>query len=333
MVYFAFVVAVVVAWFTVLARISQPVATHSAVMPGSSVSPWLIRRISGSVFVAGQTSIGGPLVHRFPGDHRLVAGVTRSGKSCTVHAIIAAFASTIDAAFVGIDPKRTELGLWSPRFTHNAVDLVDIDLAIAKAVRLMKVRQQFLELQGLTKWDVSLGPWLFIVIDEYAELVGISTDDIDRTSDAQDITAGMKQSKALAAMRIADVSSLARVGAGLGIKLIISTQYPTAEVLDTQIRNQLDTRIMHRVSGDEQVRVCMGSGRASQVGANSIPTSMPGGLWIVGSEDYNTPTMARSTYIAAERIPALANRTAHLSWTWEQLLALQTVDDRKGLSR
>ncbi len=321
--------ALVVAWLTVLARISQPVNNSSTVEVDSSVSPWSIRRVRPDVFTAGQTATAQPLVHRFPGDHRLVAGVTRSGKSCTVHAIIAAFSETVDAAFVGVDPKRTELGLWTPRFTQNAVDLDDIDQAIVNCVRLMKTRQQFLELQGLTKWTTALGPWLFVVIDEYAELVGVSTDGIDRTAEGTVIDKAMKRSRALASMRITDISSLARVGAGLGIKLIISTQYPTAEVLDTQIRNQLDTRIMHRVSGSEQVTVCMGSGRASAIDANSIPTSMPGGLWIVGSQDYNTPTMARSTYIPAEHIPNIAARTAHNRWTWDQLLSLQTTDDRQ----
>ncbi len=320
----------VIVWLGLLGVISRPTDSTPSPSPGSGVSPWSIRRLGPSLFTAGVTATGGPLLHRFPGDHRLVAGVTRSGKSCTVHAIVAAFAPIADAAFVGIDLKRTELGLWAPRFTQNAVDLDDIDQAIVNAVRLMKVRQQFLELQGLTKWTTNLGPWLFIIIDEYAELVGISTDGIDRTAEGSVIDKAMKRSKALASMRITDIASLARVGAGLGIKLIVSTQYPTTEVLDSQIRNQLDTRILHRVTGDEQVRVGMGAGRSQVVAANSIPADMPGGLWIVGSEDYNAPTMARSTYIPADRIPGIATRTAHLSWTWDQLLSLQTVADRKG---
>ncbi len=331
MLYLLGVIGTIVVWFALLGVISRPVDRNRTPVV-DPVSAWDIARVGADRFRAGLTSTGAPLIHRFPGDHRLVVGLTRSGKSCTVHAIITAFSTSVDAAFVGIDPKRTELGLWRPRFTQVAVDLADIDQAIVRAVRLMKVRQQFLELQGLTKWTAELGPWVFIIIDEYAELVGISTDGIDRAGEGTDIDKGLKRSKALASMRITDIGSLARLGAGLGIKLIISTQYPTAEVLDTQIRNQLDTRFMHRVSGDEQVKVSMGAGRAQQVGANSIPASMPGGLWVVGSEDYNDPVLARSTYVDAADIPTLATRTASAAWTWEQLLSLQTVADRKGLS-
>lgn len=334
MVYVLTVLGVLVVWLTVLGVISQPTTEPRTSQSDPGQSAWTIRRLGLDRVMAGQTATGGPLIHRFPGDHRLVAGITRSGKSCTVHALLAGFSTIADAAFVGIDPKRTELKLWTPRFTEVAVDLADIDLAIQKLVRLMKTRQAFLELQGLTKWVTALGPWVFVVIDEYAELVGVSTDGIDRAGSGSDINDGLKRSKALGAMRIADISSLARLGAGLGIKLIITTQYPTAEVLDTQIRNQLDTRLMHRVSGDSHVKVCLGDGRASQVSANSIPTHLPGALWVVGSEDYNEPVLARSSYVAADEIPGLAAETAGLAWSWEQLLALQTLaDKRQELSR
>lgn len=289
---------------------------------------WNIRRISLDGYQVGVTQAGGPLVHRFEAGHRLIAGVTRSGKTFTCNAMLCAFATRADCAIVGLDPKMTGFQPWHPRFTEVACTLSEIDAVISRCLQVLEARKQYLALQGRDKWLPSDGPRLVVAVDEFADLAGLNTAAIDRTLTGRELESQFKGQQALSKIRTADVATLARMGAGLGIDLVVCTQYPEVQVLPSQIRSQLDIRIIHRVTSKEQLAVCLGQGRADALDLRDVRPGVPGMLWIVGTVDHEHTELARSAFVEMADVAAHAERYAFLQWSWPELLALQSVGDK-----
>lgn len=289
---------------------------------------WNIRRIEPDAYKVGITQAGGPLVHRFQAGHRLIAGVTRSGKTFTCNALLCAFATRADCAIVGLDPKMTGFQPWVNRFTELSCTLSEIDATIAQLLKVLEARKQYLALQGRDKWLPADGPRVVVAIDEFADLAGLNTSAIDRTLTGRELESQFKGQQAMSKIRTADVATLARMGAGLGIDVIICTQYPEVQVLPSQIRSQLDVRIIHRVTSKEQLAVCLGQGRADALDLRDVRPGAPGMLWIVGSQDHETTELARSAFVEMYDVQAHADRYRFLRWTWPELLALQSVADK-----
>lgn len=88
----------------------------------------------------------------------------------------------------------------------------------------------------------------FIIIDEAGELVpkkGMSSEDIDQIKECQRI-----------------ISYIVRISAALGFRLIYGTQYPTAQIMDNQIKANAAARISFRLQTAVQSNVAIDEGGA-----------------------------------------------------------------------
>ena len=292
------------------------------------INPWAVRQLSPTRYSAGLTLAGGPLVHRFEAGHRLVAGVTRSGKTYTINAMLCCFAGRPDCAIVGLDPKMTGLTPWHGRATEVAQTLTEIDNAINRCIEVMNLRMVHLANQGRAHWTPVDGPRLVLVCDEFADLAGLNTSAIDRSAPARDVIEQFKAEKSNAQIRTANMATLARMGAGLGIDVVIGTQYPETQVLPAQIRSQLDVRLVHRVTSKEQLAVCLGQGRADELNFKDIRPGTPGLMFVTGSEDHEMTELARSAFVDVPEVARYAARTAFMAWSWDDLQLLRSVESK-----
>ena len=267
-----------------------------------------------------------PLVLPWPNmGHALVSGLTGSGKSVSCHNILGQLAGYPDVAIMAFDRKRTDMTKWAPRLTLLATTAKEADDGLSDLRGLIDTRTRLLAEFGELNWHPRFGPWVVALIDEYAELAAIDTDGIDHEAETKVLDALLRRARATRQIRLANVSSIARLGRAVGITLIVATQYPTAEVIDQQVRTQLDIRLMHRVASDEQVNVCLGQGRSATISAKSIPSTQPGGLWLVGTPDTPEPIRGRSNRVTVDDIRQRAAATAHLAWPYDTVFGSEAI--------
>jgi S-DNA-T family DNA segregation ATPase FtsK/SpoIIIE len=172
-------------------------------------------------------------VVRFPLErmpHMMIAGMTGSGKSLFMHGILdQLFELSIGSVRVLLfDPKRVELAGYRemPHLLAPPVfDPDDMISALYWAQHEMELRFEFLESEGFKDMDLwneqrpgETVPRIVIAIDELANVVQI---------------------KGLQPM----LASVAMMGRAAGIHLILATQRPSADVLDSQLRANIPTRV------------------------------------------------------------------------------------------
>ncbi len=201
--------------------------------------------IGGAVFVSE--------LDRMP--HLLIAGATGAGKSVGLNGMIASIlykATPADVRFIMIDTKMIELGVYQD-IPHLLVPVVTepkhASTALKWAVREMEIRYRKLasagvrnidqfntllrEEPGRTMTDERTGeaiplrhlPYIVIVIDEMADLMMISSADVEES-----------------------VMRLAQMARAVGIHLILATQRPSVDVITGTIKANFPARIAFRVS-------------------------------------------------------------------------------------
>ncbi len=249
--------------------------------------------------------------------HILVGGETGSGKSGVNNAIIGAVAGRADTAIVGIDLKLVEQSMWTQRFTTCATTPGEADHLLADLRQLIQDRAEFLKSRGLRMWRSDFGPWILLVVDELAELAGHDPDALIEAVETGETSSIIRSSRNTAQVRVALLGSLARLARFCGITIVAATQYPSAEVVDQQVRTQLTIRIMLRVASGEQVDVCLGRGYGKRIGVRSIPVDQRGGLWIAGLPDHPEPVRGRAHFLDDDYINRHVARTRHLAWPAE----------------
>jgi S-DNA-T family DNA segregation ATPase FtsK/SpoIIIE len=246
--------------------------------------------------------------------HIQIGGETGSGKSGVCNSIIGALAEHPNTAICGIDLKLVELWPWRDRLTTLATTPKAADLLLVHLRNLIRERAEFLQANGLRIWDDRYGPWVVLVIDELAELQAI---DADRLAEAIDTGEGgqkaMRDGRNSQQVRTALLGSLARLARFCGVTIVGATQYPSAEVIDQQIRTQLSIKIMLRVASGEQVDVCLGQGYGSTISPKSIGVAQRGGLWIVGLPDNAEPVRGRAHWVTDADVAHRVAQTAHLT--------------------
>jgi DNA segregation ATPase FtsK/SpoIIIE, S-DNA-T family len=225
-------------------------------MPASAspVSVWLGKDISG-------TSVSADLA-RMP--HILIAGTTGSGKSGCINTMLCSVllrATPDQVRMILVDPKRVELGLYesiphlltpvvsSPKAAAAVLANVmgEMDrryerMSIARARNLPELNKV------LTKRGEDPLPYLLVVIDELADLMMISPQEVE---DA--------------------VIRLAQKSRAVGIHLVLATQRPSVDVITGMIKANVPSRIAFAVSSQTDSRVILdASGAESLLGQGDM---------------------------------------------------------------
>ena len=190
--------------------------------------------------------------------HLLIAGTTGSGKSGCINTILSSIllrATPDDVRMILIDPKRIELNFYES-IPHLLTPVVSSPKTAAAA--LLNVvgemerryeRMSQIRARGLPEMNRALRgrgekplPYLLVVIDELADLMMISPQDVE---DA--------------------IIRLAQKSRAVGIHLVLATQRPSVDVITGMIKANVPSRIAFAVSSQTDSRVIL-----DQSGAESL---------------------------------------------------------------
>ncbi len=214
----------------------------------SPLAVWLGKDISGAAVWAD--------LARMP--HILIAGTTGSGKSGCINAILTSIllrATPDDVRLILIDPKRIELGYYesiphlltpvvsSPK-EASAVLLNVVSEMERRYERLSHLRARNLPEanRALRKRGEDELPYLLVVIDELADLMMVSPQEVE---DA--------------------VIRLAQKSRAVGIHLVLATQRPSVDVITGMIKANVPSRIAFAVSSQTDSRVILDANGAESL--------------------------------------------------------------------
>ena len=214
----------------------------------SPLSVWLGKDIAGN---AVWTDLA-----RMP--HLLIAGTTGSGKSGCLNTMLTSIllrATPDDVRMIMIDPKRIELGFYesiphlltpvvsSPKQAAAAlINLVGEMERRYERMSLMRARGLPELNRALRARNIETLPYLLVVIDELADLMMISPQEVE---DA--------------------IIRLAQKSRAVGIHLVLATQRPSVDVITGMIKANVPSRIAFAVSSQTDSRVIL-----DQSGAESL---------------------------------------------------------------
>jgi len=214
----------------------------------SPLSVWLGKDISGAAVWAD--------LARMP--HILIAGTTGSGKSGCINTILTSIllrATPDEARLILIDPKRIELNYYesiphlltpvvsSPK-EASAVLLNVVTEMERRYERLAQVRARNLNEanRALRKRGEEELPYLLIVIDELADLMMVSPQEVEDS-----------------------IIRLAQKSRAVGIHLVLATQRPSVDVITGMIKANVPSRIAFAVSSQTDSRVILDSNGAESL--------------------------------------------------------------------
>ena len=156
--------------------------------------------------------------------HILIAGSTGSGKSVLINSFIytALYNAPTQTQFILIDPKRVELYSYKdlPHTRIYASEPPEILGALKAAIDTMEQRYKIMQAAGQKETSA---PDIYVIIDELADL----------------FTTQKRETTPL-------IARLAQLGRAAHIHLIAATQRPTKDIINGQIKVNLDSRIALR---------------------------------------------------------------------------------------
>ena len=222
--------------------------------------------------VLGKTIDGASYVSdlaRMP--HVLIAGATGSGKSVLLNSLICSilYKSTPDQVkLIMIDPKRIELGVYQDiphLLTPVVTDPKKASDVLKWIVWEMENRIKMLASEGVRNIDqynniirgaVEAGeakedengaplrplPYVMVVIDELADLMMVSSNDVEDS-----------------------ITRLAQMARAVGIHLVLATQRPSVDVITGIIKANFPTRIAFRVASRVDSRTILDANGAQQL--------------------------------------------------------------------
>jgi S-DNA-T family DNA segregation ATPase FtsK/SpoIIIE len=177
--------------------------------------------------------------------HLLIAGMTGSGKSEFLKAMIAALALRLEPQrlqLILIDPKQVTFNFRGESPYLHCPVATDIDDALPLAndcVEEMERRYTLLHERGLENIDQLTGddrvPHRVLILDEFADLM---------------LQRATKKELELLVQRIGNKARAA------GIHLVLATQRPDANVVNPQLRNTM-SRICFKVSSEKDSNVVL----------------------------------------------------------------------------
>ncbi|WP_323748159.1 FtsK/SpoIIIE domain-containing protein [Catenulispora rubra] len=306
-------------WVDLTALVHDPL--HDPIAPGNTAAPSLVAGTpvrqrqdwraqtwadSGWVREVLRASVGGredglPWVLDFlliP--HWLVVGVTQSGKSTFLNALMV-WMAPYPVALVGVDLKGgMSLMPYLPRLSALATTREAAADLLEYLAHLTETRMAECVTAGVSSvWDLPAEDQpvpVMVFVDEIAEL-SLPAD-----------RAGEPGTRALVAL-----TRLAQLGASLGIHLVIAGQRVGSDLGKgvTLLRSQLPGRVCHRVADEETVKMTLADKSAEAVAAAlaiteeergvAITTGVPGG-WM----------RARSALVTTEHARMVASQWSHM---------------------
>jgi S-DNA-T family DNA segregation ATPase FtsK/SpoIIIE len=252
----------------------------------SPLAVWLGKDISG-------TAVWTDLA-RMP--HLLIAGTTGSGKSGCINTLLTSIllrSTPDDVRMILIDPKRIELNFYES-IPHLLTPVVSSPkqaaAALANVVGEMERRYEKLSIlraRNLPEANRSLRqrgeqplPYLLVVIDELADLMMISPQEVE---DA--------------------VIRLAQKSRAVGIHLVLATQRPSVDVITGMIKANVPSRIAFAVSSQTDSRVIL-----DQAGAESL---LGQGDMLFKPLGTSRLQRVQGAYVAEEEIALIVEQTRH----------------------
>lgn len=214
--------------------------------------------------------------------HVLVAGTTGSGKSHTLHAIVASLVkakSPQDLMLYLVDLKGgVELSFWNNvSHMHGAEAVFDIGVCLVTLETLKKeINKRYADMRKsrirtfLEFREVRRVPYIVIVIDEIATL--------------------MMSHKAQALEVLVSLSQTAR---SAGVHFVICTQRPSADIISGSITANYPLRIAHAVSTAVNSRV---------IGVNGAETLLGKGDALINLPNRGEVVRAQVPYISTDYI-------------------------------
>lgn len=239
--------------------------------------------------------------------HLLIAGATGSGKSVTIHAVIASLlfrSSPETLKFIMIDPKRVELTLYN-KIPHLLTPVITeakkAILALKWAAKEMDRRYDVLEecsvrdiesyhknilepeldklkAKGKTEGGDDMPetmPYIVIVIDELADIMQAYPRELESA-----------------------IVRLAQMSRAVGIHLILSTQRPSVNVITGLIKANVPSRIALQVASQVDSRTIL-----DMAGAEKL---LGAGDMLFMSGEMSKPQRIQSAFISESEVKKLA---------------------------
>jgi S-DNA-T family DNA segregation ATPase FtsK/SpoIIIE len=226
----------------------------------------------------GKDIVGNPVMgelDKMP--HLLIAGATGTGKSVALNAMICSLlykARPDDVKLIMVDPKRIELSSYDgiPHLiTPVVTDSKKATNALFWAVREMERRYALLselKARNITQYNRKIDkenkplkgegpeklPYIVIIIDELADLMMVSSRDVEVA-----------------------LTRLAQMARAAGIHLILATQRPSVDVLTGIIKANFPTRLTFQVSSKTDSRTIIDTNGAENLLGNGDMLFLPPG--------------------------------------------------------
>ncbi len=242
-----------------------------------------------------------PVIESFLWNHTLIAGATDNGKSGVMNAILCQTIACQDLVRIGADckPGAPELGPYR-RLFHYLADNPDDAMRMLRGIQnIIKARGKFLESQSIPselneegipvkKWRREFGPYLFVPIDELAEL-----------------TREVPESTQI-------LESIRQLGRYVGIHMLEATQSPGRKVFGgrTDPRQQFQIRIGLRCPEATAINLIFGTGAQSR--GWHLQLLKHKGSFMIASRLHEHPRPARAYWVSDEQIARLVNEYASL---------------------
>ncbi len=277
-------------------RIEAPIPGRNAVgieVPNLKSEPIFISRIIGSekfrshpspLAVALGMDIGGePIVadiKKMP--HGLIAGATGSGKSVCINSIIVSLlykASPEQVRLLLIDPKMVELAPYNhlPHLVTPVVtDAKQATAALKWAVEEMEKRYTLFVDAGvrdIDRYNLTTDeplPYIVIVIDELADLMMVSPQDVEDC-----------------------IIRIAQKARACGIHLLLATQRPSVDVITGNIKANVPTRLAFAVFSQVDSRTILDQSGAERLLGRGDMLFLESGA---------TPTRLQGNYVSDDEI-------------------------------
>lgn len=234
--------------------------------------------------------------------HCIIAGATGSGKSVCINTIIMTIimsAKPDEIKLIMVDPKKVELTPYS-RLPHMLAPVITEPQGACAAlnwlVKEMESRYELLKQFGVRnieafnnrtvnkEFEAALEkevparlPYIVVIIDELADLMMVSSSDIETP--------------------IARIAQMARA---VGIHLILATQRPSREVITGLIKANFPTRISFKVASRVNSQIVL-----DEIGAESL---LGNGDMLFLPPGTSTLIRAQGAFIRDEDIAAVVTR-------------------------